>query len=168
MHAIDRPALPGRTTGSCLESPSDQRTAANSGPMPFTPSNIAGGTGALVCSAASSASRSASAALICASSNSSRSSSRRTCGDVEWSDRGQRQPAILTPGEELMAGPRVSPARVRIADIRGKEFNIAPGGRLAGVGDQRRHQMAVVGRDRERAGFEGCGKLVVGGSWPLP
>jgi len=32
----------------------------NSGPMPFTPSNIAGGTGALVVSAASSASRSAS------------------------------------------------------------------------------------------------------------
>ena len=61
-----------------------------------------------------------------------------------------------------MAGPRVSPARVRIADIRGKEFNIAPGGRLVGVGDQRRHQMAVVGRDRERAGFEGAA-----GSWWL-
>jgi hypothetical protein len=66
-------------------------------------------------------------------------------------DRRQRQPAILAPGEELIAGPRVSPARVRVADIGGKEFDIAPGGRLAGVGDQRRHQMAAVGQGRERA-----------------
>jgi len=38
-------------------------------------------------------------------------------GDIERPDRGQRQPAILAPGEELAAGPRVSPARVRVADI---------------------------------------------------
>jgi len=55
--------------------------------------------------------------------------------DIERPDRGQRQPAILAPGEELATGPCVSPARVRIADIRGEEFNVAPGGRFAGVGD---------------------------------
>ena len=64
-------------------------------------------------------------------------------GDIERPDRGQRQPAILAPGEELAAGPRVGPARVRVADVGGEEFDVAPGGRLAGVGDQRRHQMAV-------------------------
>ena len=42
-------------------------------------------------------------------------------GNIERPDRGQRQPAILAPGEELVAGPRVSPARMRVADVRGEE-----------------------------------------------
>ena len=83
-------------------------------------------------------------------------------GDIERPDRRQRQPAILAPGEELVAGPRVSSARVRIADIGGEEFDIAPGGRLAGVGDQRRHKMGVD-RGRELAGLEDRGKMMVGG-----
>ena len=82
-------------------------------------------------------------------------------GDIERPDRGQRQPAILAPGEELPAGPRVGPARVRVADVGGEEFDVAPGGLLAGVGDQRRHQMAVD-RGRERAGLEDGGKMMVG------
>jgi hypothetical protein len=53
-------------------------------------------------------------------------------GDIERPDRRQRQPAaILAPSEELVAGPRVSPARVRVADVGGEEFDVAPGGRLA-------------------------------------
>jgi len=80
-------------------------------------------------------------------------------GDIERPDRGQRQPAILAPGEELATGPRVSPARVRVADIGGEEFNVAPGGRLASVGDQRRHQMAAVGQGRERARLDSGGEV---------
>ena len=80
-------------------------------------------------------------------------------GDIERPDRGQRQAAILAPGEELAAGPRVSPARVRVADVGGEEFDVAPGGRLAGVGDQRRHEMGV-GRGRELAGFEDRREMV--------
>jgi hypothetical protein len=71
-------------------------------------------------------------------------------------------------GEKLVAGPRVSPARVRVADIRGEEFDVAPGGRLAGVRDQRRHQMGAVGQGRERAGLDGRGKLVGGCHAPFP
>jgi hypothetical protein len=40
---------------------------------------------------------------------------------------------------------------VRIADVRGEEFDITPGGGIAGVGDQRRHQVKFgVGRERGR------------------
>ena len=62
----------------------------NSGPTPWTPSNIGGGADALVCSALSCASRSASTALICSSSNSSRSSSRQNCASRCW---GKRRPS---------------------------------------------------------------------------
>ena len=48
-------------------------------------------------------------------------------GDIEWLDRGQRQPAILAPGEELITGAGVCTARIRVADIGGKEFYVAPG-----------------------------------------
>jgi hypothetical protein len=68
-----------RRLSKCRKSPSDQRMAANSGPMPLISSNIAAGAGAATCCAASSASRSASTALICSSNSSNRSSSRQTC-----------------------------------------------------------------------------------------
>ena len=77
-------------------------------------------------------------------------------GDIERPDRGQRQPAIFAPGEELSTRPRISSARIWIADVSGEEFDIAPGGRLAGVGDQRRHQIAVDW-SCERAGLAGAG-----------
>ena len=80
----------------------------------------------------------------------------------------ERQAAILAPGEELAAGPRIGPARVRVADVGGEEFDVAPGGRLAGVGDQRRHEMAAVGRGRECAGLEDRGELVGGRHGPFP
>ena len=56
----------------------------------------------------------------------------------------------------MPAGPRIGPARVRVADVGGEEFDVAPGGLFAGVGDQRRHEMGV-GRGRELAGLEGAG-----------
>ena len=78
--------------------------------------------------------------------------------------RRQRQPSILAPGEEPATGPRVSPARVRIADVGGEEVDVAPGGGVAGVGDQRRHEMEIgVDRGREGGRFEGRGELVVMG-----
>ena len=55
---------------------SNQRTAANSGPMPLMSSNIATGADADAFAAANSASRAVSTALICSSSSSSRASSR--------------------------------------------------------------------------------------------
>jgi hypothetical protein len=44
----------------------------------------------------------------------------------------------------------VGPARVRVADIGGEEFDVAPAGGVAGVGDQRRHYVGVA-RTGERA-----------------
>jgi hypothetical protein len=92
-----------RRLSKCLESPSDQRTEANSGPTPWTPSNIGGGADTLV-SALSSASRSASAASICSSSNSSRSSSRQT-----WALSGAHP--VAHAGRDATAHTRMRPQR---------------------------------------------------------
>ena len=56
-------------------------------------------------------------------------------------DRRQRQAALVAPGEETAARPGIGPARVRVADVGGEEFDVAPGGLVAGVGDQRRDQV---------------------------
>ena len=58
--------------------------------------------------------------------------------DIMRPDRRRRQAAVLAPGEEPAAGPRVGPARVRVADVGGEEFDIAPRRRVAEIGDQRR------------------------------
>jgi len=50
---------------------------------------------------------------------------------VEQPDRGECQPAILAPGEEPSACAHIGPPRVRVADICGEEFDVAPGGWLA-------------------------------------
>ena len=62
---------------------------------------------------------------------------------VERPDRRQREAAIFAPGEEPGARARVSAARVRVADVGGEEFDVAPGGLLAEVGDERRHYIGV-------------------------
>jgi hypothetical protein len=77
-----------------------------------------------------------------------------------------RAPAIVAPGEELPAGPRVSPARIWIADVGGEKFDVAPGRRFALGGDQRRDQR-TVDRGRERAGLEDRGKMGIGGRHSL-
>jgi hypothetical protein len=41
-------------------------------------------------------------------------------GDIERPDCGQRQAALIAPGEETAASSRISPASVRIADIGGE------------------------------------------------
>jgi hypothetical protein len=74
-------------------------------------------------------------------------------------DHSQRQPAAVAPSQEARAGPRIGPSRVRVADVGGKEFNVAPARLLAGVGDQRRHHMGVR-QGGERAGLDGGGDLV--------
>src|SRR6202011_2737481 len=70
-------------------------------------------------------------------------------GDVMGPDRGRREATIFAPGEEPGAGPGVSAARVRVADVGGEEFDVAPGCFVAEIGDQRRHdiQRALVGGD---------------------
>jgi hypothetical protein len=60
--------------------------------------------------------------------------------DLERPDRRQRQSALLTPGKERRAGSRIGAPGVRIADRGGEEFDIAPAGGFAGVGNQRRDQ----------------------------
>jgi hypothetical protein len=60
-------------------------------------------------------------------------------GDVVRPDRGEREATLLTPREKLSACPGIRSAGVRIADVGGKEFHIAPAGLVAEVGDQRRH-----------------------------
>jgi hypothetical protein len=57
-------------------------------------------------------------------------------GDVMGPDRGRRQATIFAPGEEPGAGPGVSAARVRVADVGGEEFDVAPGCFVAEIGDQ--------------------------------
>ncbi len=62
-------------------------------------------------------------------------------------DRGGHEAAVVAPGEEPGAGPGVSAAGVGIADIGREELDIAPGGFVAEIGDQRRHdiQRTLVG-----------------------
>ena len=64
----------------------------------------------------------------------------------------RRQAAILAPGEEPAARTGIGPARVRVADVGGEEFDVAPARLVAGVGDQRRDQLAV-GQRRDECGF---------------
>ena len=80
-------------------------------------------------------------------------------GHVDGPDCRQSQAAFIAPGKKLLACARVGSPRVRIADVGGEEFDVAPGGRVAGVSDQRRHKMGDVGR-RERAGSDDCGEPV--------
>jgi hypothetical protein len=54
-------------------------------------------------------------------------------------DRRRRQAMILAPGEKLVAGPGISPAGVRVANVGGEKFDIAPGCFVAEIGDQCRH-----------------------------
>ena len=82
-------------------------------------------------------------------------------GDIMRPDRRQRQAALVAPGEEADARTSVSAARIRVADVDGEEFDVAPGGRVAGVGDQRRHQ-AGVGVLGQGAGLSDGGELGFG------
>ena len=81
---------------------------------------------------------------------------RRTAGCRE------RRAAIFAPGEKPAAGARIGPAGVIVVDVGGKEFDIAPGGLVAGVGDECRYYIGVD-RGRERGWFDDGGELVVGG-----
>jgi hypothetical protein len=73
-------------------------------------------------------------------------------GDLMRPDCRKRQAAFVAPGEESCACPGIGAARVRVADIGGEEFDVAPGGRLTEVGDQRRHYIGV-GLGGESAGL---------------
>jgi hypothetical protein len=71
-------------------------------------------------------------------------------GDIERPDGRQRQSAILAPAEEPAARLRVGASRVWVENVGGGEFDKAPAGGFAGVGDKRRHQDGGVGVDRAR------------------
>jgi hypothetical protein len=49
-------------------------------------------------------------------------------GDIERSDRWQRQAAIFAPREEPAARSRISAPCIRVADVGGEEFHVAPAG----------------------------------------
>jgi hypothetical protein len=79
----------------------------------------------------------------------------------------EHQAAIFVPGEEPATGPRIGAARVRVADIGGEEFDVAPAGLVTGVGDERRHHGRPVFHNRGRGGFDDRGKLVGHGEGQL-
>ena len=54
-------------------------------------------------------------------------------------DRGGHKAALLAPGEEPGAGLGVGSTGVRVVDVGGEELDVTPGGRLAEIGDQGRH-----------------------------
>lgn len=59
-------------------------------------------------------------------------------GDVQRLHHGDRRDAVvLAPGHEVGDRPAVGPAGVRVADLRGEEFQKPYAGALAGGGDQR-------------------------------
>jgi hypothetical protein len=64
-------------------------------------------------------------------------------------DRRRRQTTVFAPGEKPVAGSGIGAARVRVADVGGKEFDVAPGGFIAEISDQRRHDIrcTLVGGD---------------------
>jgi hypothetical protein len=85
--------------------------------------------------------------------------------DIKWPDRGERQVALLAPGEKPGARPGVRPARVRVADVGGEEFDIAPARVIPDVSDQRRHgQRRVRVRGRDPGLGDGRRQLGLGGS----
>jgi hypothetical protein len=78
-------------------------------------------------------------------------------GDIVRPHRRQRQPAAVA-GEEPGARPRTGASRVRVADVGGKEFAMAPAGSVAG--DQRRHQVEFgIGRGCELGRLDDRGEL---------
>src|SRR5205823_3160206 len=54
---------------------------------------------------------------------------------VERPDGGEREPAIFAPGEKPAAGARIGPPRVIVVDVGGKEFDVAPVGLIADLGE---------------------------------
>ena len=80
-------------------------------------------------------------------------------GHVERPNGREREAALLAPGEEPAASAGVSPARVVVVDVGGEEFDIAPAGLIAEIGDERRHYIGV-GRDGERAREKHGGQLL--------
>ncbi len=61
------------------------------------------------------------------------------CRNIKRPHSRKRPAALVAPGEKLRAGAHVSPARVRVADVGGEEVDIAPGGVVASVSDERRN-----------------------------
>jgi hypothetical protein len=80
-------------------------------------------------------------------------------GHVERPDGGEREAAALAPRKERAAGAGIGPTRVRVLDVGGEEFDVAPAGRVAGVGDERRHYVGV-GRAGELTRLNDGGELV--------
>jgi hypothetical protein len=56
----------------------------------------------------------------------------------------QHEAAILRPAKKQVAGRQIGSERIRVADIRREEFDIAPGGFVAEIGDER----SMSGRPR--------------------
>ena len=61
--------------------------------------------------------------------------------NVMGPDRGERKASILTPRQKPITRSEISPARIGITDIGSKEFDIAPGGLITQVGDDRRYDV---------------------------
>jgi hypothetical protein len=64
-------------------------------------------------------------------------------GDIVRPDCRRRLAVIVAPREKPVAGSGIGPARVRVADIDGDKFDVAPGGFFAEIGDQRRDERSA-------------------------
>ena len=73
---------------------------------------------------------------------------------VERPDGREREAALFAPGKKPAACPGIGSARVRITDIGGEEFDIAPARVIAAISDQR-WQRAGRGFNPNPA-VEGC------------
>ena len=56
-----------------------------------------------------------------------------------WTAAIDGTPTLAHQAEEFLGGPGIGPARVRVADVGGEEFEEAHRGALAGGGDERRN-----------------------------
>lgn len=78
---------------------------------------------------------------------------------IDRPDGREREATIVAPCEKCPACAGVSTARVRVLDVGGEEFDVAPAGGAAGMGDERRHYIGV-GRGRECTGWDDGGELI--------
>jgi hypothetical protein len=85
-------------------------------------------------------------------------------------DRCRRQAAPFAPGEEFSARSGIGPPRVRVADLGSEEFDIAPAGLVAEIGDQCGHDIWCLRVGRDLGLLDGRRKMSVGRfqGGPLP
>jgi hypothetical protein len=76
------------------------------------------------------------------------------------SDRRRHQVTVVAPAKEPVARPGIGAPGVRVADVCSEEFDIAPGGFVAEIGNQRRHDIERTQVRREVGRCDDRRKLI--------